>query len=461
MKLSNEVIAKTRISFLHFVAAQKPDFVFSDFSRSICNELQRFYVSSVKLTLPALLLEAPPQHGKSLLCAELFPAWCLGVNPNLRIAVATYAFPLARRRNTEIQRIVESETYKQIFPDTRLRQGNKTIDGMRNAEEFEIVKKRGGLRCVGVGGSLTGFSVDIGIIDDPYKDMAEARSSTQNNSVIEWYNSVFKTRLSKKSGVVMMLTRWATNDLAAWCLENEEWNEHKYRAVEDDRALVPALHPIEQLLKIKKSMPVAIWEAMFQQNPVIQGGNIIKEEWIQYYSILPERLERIFITADTAQKTKEYNDFSVISCFGYDGNNLYMLDMWRGKVTAPDLRDAALSFWEKWGDGLFGTPCSGFYVEDKASGTGLIQDFQAAQPIPIIPVQRDKDKYTRLMDILNYIQAGKLWLPANSVWTNKAVNEMASFSGDMKHEHDDIVDTIIDGLYINYGPGMVSMFDVI
>jgi len=461
MILSAELVKKNRTSFISFVASYRPDFVFSEFSISICNELQKFYVSSMKKEMPNLLLEAPPQHGKSLLCAELFPAWVLGVNPNSRLAVATYTFTLARRRNIEIQRIIESSRYKQIFPETKLRQGNKVIDGEKNAEGFEVVGYNGGLRCVGVGGSLTGFSVDIGIIDDPYKDMAEARSSTQNNNVIEWYNSVFKTRLSKLSGVVMMLTRWATNDLAAWCLENENWNEHKYQAIVKDKALVPSLHPIEQLIKIKTSMPDAIWEAMYQQNPYIQGGNIIREEWIQYYSILPEKFERIFITGDTAQKVKEHNDFSVFTCFGSDGNFLYVLDMWRGKVTAPGLKQAALDFWTKWGAGIGGVACSGFYIEDKASGTGLIQDLQASAPIPIIPVPRSIDKYTRLMDVLNYIQAGKLWLPANAVYTNMMVGEMMAFSGDMKHAHDDIVDTIIDGLFINYGPGMVSMLDVI
>ena len=461
MTISIDAIKKCRISFIHFVAAIRPDFIFSDFSRSICNELQKFYVSSIKGEMPSLLLQAPPQHGKSLLCAELFPSWVLGINPNKRTAVATYAFPLARRRNIEIQRIIESDIYKQIFPETKLRQGNKIIEGAKNAEEFEIIGKHGGLRCVGVGGSLTGFSVDIGIIDDPYKDMAEARSNTQNNTVIEWYNSVFKTRLSKQSGVVMMLTRWATNDLAAWCISNENWNEHKYQAIEKGKALVSALHPIEQLQKIKTSMPDSIWEAMYQQNPYIQGGNIIKEEWIKYYSVFPEKFERIFITGDTAQKLKEHNDFSVFTCFGSDGNFLYILDMWRGKVTAPGLKVAALEFWDKWGMGVNSIPCSGFYIEDKASGTGLIQDLQASAPIPIIPVPRSIDKYTRLMDVLNYIQAGKLWLPANAVYTNLMVGEMSAFSGDMKHEHDDIVDTIIDGLFINFGPGMVSMLDVL
>lgn len=461
MTLDDEAIKQCRISFVHFVAAVKPEFVFSYFSRSVCNDLQRFFVQAVRQEMPNLLLEAPPQHGKSWLCAELFPAWVLGVNPDLRIAVATYAFPLARKRNTEIQRIIESPFYKQIFPSTTLRQGNSLIEGSRNAEEFEIIKHNGGLRCVGVGGSLTGFPVDIGIIDDPYKDMTEARSETQNNTVIEWYNSVFKTRLSKQSGVVMMLTRWATNDLAAWALENETWTEKKYPAIENGKALVSHLHPIEQLEKIKSTTPDFIWEALYQQRPVIKGGNIIKDKWLRFYAVLPSAFERIFITADTAQKANEANDFSVFSAWGLSENRLYWLDMWRGKVLAPGLRDAANEFWNTWSRGIGETACSGFYVEDKASGTGLIQDLQVQSSIPIVPVERTKDKYTRLLDILNYIESGRLWIPVNAPWIKAATDEMVSFSEDMKHEHDDIVDTMIDGLFIAFGPGTLSILDVL
>lgn len=461
MTLSPEAEQKARASFTYFVAAMRPDFVFSPFSRSVCNNLQKFYVASVKGQMPNMLLSAPPQHGKSLLCAELFPAWCLGINPNVRVGIATYAFPLARKRNIGVQRIIELPQYAQLFPDTKLRVGNNIVEAERNAEGFEIVAKEGGLRAVGVGGSLTGFPLDIGIIDDPYKDMAEARSRTQNETVIEWYNSTFKTRMSKISGTVMMLTRWTINDLAAWCMENEQWTEIKYAAIEDGKALVPALHPLEQLEKIKSTMPDVIWEALYQQRPYVQGGNIIREHWIKYYTVLPDRFERIFITADTAQKKEEHNDYTVFSVWGMADNGLYWLDMIRGRMTAPELRDTATEVWNKWGKGIGETWCTGFYIEDKSSGTGLIQDLQAQSLIPVIPVAREKDKYTRLMDVLNYIESGRLLLPANAVWIKDAIAEMSAFSGDMKHPHDDIVDTMIDALFVAFGPGQLSMLDVI
>ncbi len=371
MVLAPDALRACQVSFIHFVMAvhkgvSEEDFLTSKFSIDLAKSLQRFYIQSQKQELPNLLLEAPPQHGKSRVAAELFPAWLLGINPNLKIIVATYTFDLAKKRNVSIQRILNSPIYRQIFPGTRLRSGNNPVEGEKSANGFEIVRRKGGIRFVGVGGSLTGFSADIGIIDDPYKDMAQARSKVQNETVIEWYNSVFRTRMSKVSGVILMLTRWTIDDLAGRCASNDDWTEIKYPAInEEGKALVPGLHPISQLLRRKSELPVAIWEAMYQQNPIVQGGNIIRDEWLQYYSILPEHIEKVFITGDTALKATEHADFSVFSVWGVKENQLYWLDMWRGKVIAPGLKSAAIAIWDKWHTGVGQTLPSGFYIEDK------------------------------------------------------------------------------------------------
>ncbi len=465
--ITDEAADACRKSFIYFIkaihkATEDVNFEFSPFSINLAKSLQRFYIQSQRHELPNLLLEAPPQHGKSRVAAELFPAWLLGVNPGLRIVVATYTFNLAKKRNMSIQRILSNPMYKKLFPATRLRTGNDPVEGEKTAEGFEVVGKKGSMRFVGVGGSLTGFSADIGIIDDPYKDMAAARSKVQNDAVVEWYNSVFRTRMSKVSGVIMMLTRWTVNDLAGQCSRKGGWKEIKYQAInKEGEALVPALHPIEQLHVRKKELPAVIWEAMYQQNPFIQGGNIIKEEWLQYYSQLPDHMRKIYITGDTAQKVAEHNDYSVFSVWAVKDDQLYWLDMWRGKVTAPGLRDAAVAIWDKWHKGLGETPASGFHIEDKASGTGLIQELRARSRIPVVGIPRLKDKYTRVLDVLNYIQSGRLHLPANAPWTKVAVDEMVAFSPDMKHEHDDIVDTILDGLDIAFGPRNIRMVDVV
>ncbi len=442
--------------------------MFSDFSLDLADKLQRFYVQSQEQELPKLLLEAPPQHGKSRVAAELFPAWLLGINPNLKIVVATYAFNLAKKRNFNIQRIFESPIYKQLFPASKLRVGNDLVQGERTAEGFSIVSERdgtkfeGAIRFTGLEGSLTGYSADIGIIDDPYKDMASARSRVQNEKTIEWYNSVFKTRLSKRSGVLMMLTRWTINDLAGQCSKEGDWTEIKYQAIsKEGKALVPPLFPIKLLLKRREETSTAIWEAMYQQNPITQGGNLIKEDWLQYYSTIPQKLDRIFITGDTALKATEHADYSVFSVWGKVDNKLYWLDMWRGKVEAPGLKEAANKIWDKWKAGIGETPANAFYIEDKASGTGLIQELKRSSSIPILALPRTRDKYSRLMDVINYIESERLYLPDNAVWTKSAVEEMLAFSGDLKHQHDDIVDTLLDGLSITFVTRRLTRMDVL
>ncbi len=456
------VLDLCKTSFLRFMVAMDPTFKVSDFSFEVAQELQSFYKEAQGGKKPHVLLEAPPQHGKSTQVAQLFPAWLLGINPNLRIVIATYAFSLALKRNLAIQKIIESPPYQKVFPQVKLRTTRSILDGERDAEGFTIIGASGGIRFVGMGTGLTGHSMDIGIIDDPYKDMASARSPVINAKTIEWYHSVFETRGSKVAGIVMMLTRWTVNDLAGHLVATGQWKQLKYKAINPyGKALVPHLHSRIQLLQLKKVFPEALWEAMYQQNPIIQGGNIIKESWLLYYSALPSKFEKIFITGDTAFTTAEASDYSVFTVWGKSENNLYMLDMWRDKVISPDLKEATLKLWDKWASGLSNTPCSTFYIENKASGIGLIQELRRDYQVPIKAVERQKDKYTRLTEVLTYIEAGRLHLPLNAPWIKEVVGEMISFSDDNSHEHDDIVDTILDALNVAYVKKRVTSFDVL
>lgn len=301
--------------------------------------------------------------------------------------------------------------------------------------------------------------MDIGIIDDPYKDMESARSRLINRKTLNWYHSVFATRSSKIGGTAMMLTRWTKNDIAGVLSARSDWKCLKYPAIVNNRPLVPALFSLQNLLTRKAKLPSFVWQAMYQQDPQIQGGNIVKESWLKYYRNYPTQFEKIFITGDTAFTAHESCDFSVFSVWGESANNLYMLDMWRGQVDSPDLKAAALAIWDKWSAGLSNTPCRTFYVENKASGIGLIQDLKKTSRIPIKAVERQKDKYTRLQEVLTYIEAGRLHLNDSLKWTQKVVDELSYFSEDLKHEHDDIVDTIIDALNVTFVNKKVTMLD--
>lgn len=170
---------------------------------------------------------------------------------------------------------------------------------------------------------------------------------------------------------------------------------------------------------------------------------------ITAYSEYPKNLKKTAIFADTAMKEGQLNDYSVFHFMGTDGVNVYSLDMERGKWTAPVLLEKAKAFWEKHRPRRIAGNAArftGFFIEDKASGTGLIQTLRAQTDIPVKAKQRNRDKVSRANDILPWAAAGKFYAPAKSHWTEDLISELCAFSPAMTHAHDDIVDTVIDGI---------------
>jgi predicted phage terminase large subunit-like protein len=191
-----------------------------------------------------------------------------------------------------------------------------------------------------------------------------------------------------------------------------------------------------------------VFSSQYQQSPVALGGNIIKGQHFNRYLVLP-KLKHRKIFADTAQKTKEANDFSVFGEYGIGiDNKLYLIDQIRGKWEAPELQKRAIAFWQKCKARDVETmgQLREMQVEDKSSGTGLIQTIRLLNNIPIKPIERVKDKLTRVMDILPYIEVSSVCLPEGAPFTNDFVAEAEAFTADDSHEHDDQVDTLCDAV---------------
>ena len=160
------------------------------------------------------MITVPPQHGKSEGSTRRLPAYMLGVNPDLRIAVSSYNSTFASKFNRDIQRIIDTPEYNHVFSDTLLSGSIKqSSQFLRNSTEFEIVNKKGSLKSVGRGGALTGNPVDVMIMDDLYKDFAEGNSPIIRDSVWDWYTTVVKTRLHNDSQELIVFTRWHEDDL--------------------------------------------------------------------------------------------------------------------------------------------------------------------------------------------------------------------------------------------------------
>lgn len=351
----------------------------------------------------------------------------------------------------EQQRIIEFGDSMREVP-----QRSPSVDGFREVRDYvakvERVRESSTVYDIQVEGDSNFFANGVlvhncGIIDDPIKNSKEALSQTVKDGIWNWYVSTFLTRLSKNSGQIIMATRWATDDLSGKVIEkNKKAKVLAFKAISDAGiALVPELHPIDKLLETKATLGEYFWSAMYQQSPVALGGNMFKSDWWQYYDIAPTFRHRA-IFADTAQKTKEQNDYSVFQCWGFVDGRAYLIDQLRGKWEAPELLVMARAFWNKHKSAGTGT-LRAFNIEDKSSGTGLIQTLKKGgngQPaIPVKAIQRDKDKITRAMDALPSVEAGLVYLPREAPFLSDYLEEASAFPNGA---HDDQLDPTMDAI---------------
>jgi hypothetical protein len=206
-----------------------PEYEVNWHHKLLCDKLDNFVSGKIK----RLLVFMPPQHGKSELVSRRLPAYMLGLNPKLKIVGASYSADLAQSFNRAVQRIIDSEDYHKLFPNTYLNRSNVRNDAkgsyLRNSDMFETVNHKGFYKSVGVGGSLTGTPADIAIIDDPVKDAIEALSPTYRNRTWNWFTDVLLTRLHNDSQILITQTRWHEDDLSGRILSaigktGEQWD---------------------------------------------------------------------------------------------------------------------------------------------------------------------------------------------------------------------------------------------
>ncbi len=444
---------KARSSLHEFIQYINPDYIISVFSLSVCTEIDTFLVNMMEGKRPVLVLGAPPQHGKSDIVSRYLPPYFFGKFPDQRVAGLSYGKDLASDMNRDVQRIMLGQEYKNLFPESSLnkrRAINVDMEAKRNSETFEILGRKGSYISQGVGGPLTGKKVDLGIIDDPIKNAKEALSDRAKRSLWNWYVSTFLTRLSKNSGHIIMATRWAEDDLSGRILKKAKNAVNlAFKAICDNgKALVPELHPIEKLLEMKELIGEYFWSAMYQQSPTAIGGDMFKSEHWQYYTVLP-KITRKLIFGDTALKAKEEHDYSVLQCWGqsFDGK-IYLIDQVRGKWEAPELEINTKAFYNKHRDND-GCVCSGVYIEDKASGIGLIQKLKR-EGVPIVGIPRSVDKITRMHCGTPMIQSGNVYLPEDAPWL---IDYLSEFSAAPNGTNDDQIDPTLDAINEFLGGG--------
>ena len=290
---------------------------------------------------------APPQHSKSEFSSRRLPAKGLGDNPDLKIGIVAYNHLVSSKFNRDVQRIIDSPEYRELYPETRLNVQTSRSAGtwLRNADEFEIVGREGSLVSVGIGGGLTSRKVDWAIIDDPYKDAASAWSERVREAIWDWYWSVLRSRLHNKSQELLVFTRWHEDDLAGRLLieEPEEWVVVSFEAIrtirgrpnpnpyyDDPRREGEALWPEqlsrEKLERIRASNEI-VFESLYQQNPTPKEGLLLPVADLKRFSlsqIANTRPEGIISVCDVADE----GDDSLCHPVGFIfRNEVYVVDV--------------------------------------------------------------------------------------------------------------------------------------
>lgn len=449
--LEMAAIHEARESFYAFYRLMNPKFKTGWWQKEVCGVLQQFYVDLRNGLKPAYVIEAPPQHGKSKLVVT-FIAWISGQDPDLKTIYTSFSDRLGVRANLTLQRIYDSSKFKKVFPEFKISSvGSPNVkNSTRTRDLIEYIDADGFFRNTTVRGSITGESLDVGVIDDPIKGREAAGSKSIRDKTWEWMTDDFLTRFSEEAGFLAILTRWHIDDPIGRLKETSQGNvkTYTYRAIattneknrKEGEALFPEHKSLEFLQQRKELMSSASWESLYQQNPRVIEGEMIKRSWFdgKRYNARPSNPIKVVQSWDTANKAAALNDPSVCSTWIETEVGYYLVDVLVLKGEYPVIKRAVINKYIQFQE--MGLTPSAVLIEDKSSGQSIIQELRSGTTpiIPVIAINPCSDKITRMSIASDLIEAGRVWLPESAPWLIDYEEELFSFP---RAKHDDQVDS--------------------
>lgn len=468
-----------------FKSRQNQKFIVNWHHRMICDAIQKVMAGEIE----NLVINVSPGSSKTELVVINLIARGLALNPYARFLHLSYSDDLASLNSHMARELVQSDEYQMFWPI-------KLADDSKSKKRWNVMvngKIAGGVYATSMAGQVTGFRAGhmregfqgAILIDDamrPEDAFSEVKTNASNRKLI---TTIKSRKANPKTPIILIMQRISQRDATAFIESGNvpgKWTFLKLPALIDDAFVAdkippkyhklidrsdrdpagrfsfwPYKEPLKDLLDMEAGkgsdvdgsrVSKHVFNAQWNQNPIQLGGNIIKGSHFKRWEILPTiKARKIF--ADTAQKTSERNDYSVFACYGISAdNNLFLIDLIRGRWEAPELERRAKEFWNKhraYDTNVWGT-LRELVVEDKSSGTGLIQSIRLTGGIPVKGLERNKDKFTRSQDALPYIESGLVSVPANAAFTADFVAECEAFTADDTHDFDDQVDTLFDAV---------------
>jgi predicted phage terminase large subunit-like protein len=423
--------------FLKFTQKVWPTFISGRHHARMAEAFERVARGECK----RLIINMPPRHTKSEFASYLLPAWFLGKYPHKKVIQTSHTAELAVGFGRKVRNLVDSEVYKEIFPDLNLQADSKAA-GRWNTS------KGGDYFAIGVGGAVTGKGADILIIDDPHSEQEAAMAASNPevyDKVYEWYTSGPRQRLQPGGAIVIVMTRWSMRDLTGQVIKasasrgGEEWEVIEFPAIlPSGNPLWPEFWSLDELSALREELPNAKWQAQYQQNPVGNESAIVKRDWWKIWEEQdPPECDYLLQTWDTAFEKNNRADPTAGTLWGVFYNNkdhnlpnIILLNTYRRRVEWVDLKKDVLKEYHEWQP-------DGILIEKKATGAPLIYELRAMGiPVQEFTPSRGQDKIARLNSVADIIASGKVWVPETR-WAEELVDEIAAFPAG---EHDDLVD---------------------
>lgn len=416
--------------------------------RIVIRELDR--VARGEIDRLALFL--PPGSAKSTYASILFPPWFMAQRPSHSIIAASHTAELAERFGRRVRNLLTEHSGILGVGVSQRSSAAGRWDNNRGGEYF----------AAGVGGSITGRRADLAIIDDPIRSREDADSKLIRDKQWDWYKFDLLTRLKPNAGIVLIQTRWHSDDLAGRILaeEGDRWNivSLPMEATSNDdplgRSLGEPLWPewFNDQMRSDARRDPRVWQSLYQQSPVAEEGSLFKREWVHVVDHLPPKDTMRFYGGSDYAVTSDGGDYTAHVVIGVDPeNNLYLVDLWRKQASSDQWVDAWCDLVLKWRP--FG------WAEETGqikSGVGPFLERRAVERRAftvreVFPTRGDKA--VRAQSIRGRMAMGGLRILRGSPWLTDFVNELAAFPTGV---HDDMVDALglVGQLMDKFVPGI-------
>ncbi len=437
--------------------------------KAVCDTLQDAVYGFLDVRTQFVVINIPPRIGKTKIL-EALACWMIAYFPDAQEIYTSYSADLAETSLRYIREVIAKPWFRELFPAVQIGSSNKA-EHVNTTEGGNIYAAGSGGTLTGKGGGLKRRAGGFICIDDPAKP-DEALSPVEAENVRRWFELTLKGRRNSDEHcpIIICAQRLALDDLCGYVLATyPEACVH---------IKIPALDPVTQTSNFPETYSTAnllaardseqsnirfgFWSQL-QQEPIALGGNLIPVDKFHRYDLSTAhsiKWDKRIICVDTALKTKEHNDYSVLQLWGRFQNRAYLIDSMRGKWESPELLKNSLFFWGKHTSDPR-TVRPRMVVEEKAAGTGLVQQMRR-EGVPVEGIERNIDKVTRVKEIMPFIETGLCVLPrdGDAPWMPALLSELAQFRADGKAPHDDQTDCATDSISQLLGKPL-SIFDVI